>query len=111
MTTAKERLIADRDDTVKLIASLSGDWDGLVEASTQTGVDDEHDPEGATIAFERARIDASLSRARTHLTDIDDALRRLDQGTYGICEQCGAPIAAERLTARPATRTCLACAS
>ncbi|URM99359.1 TraR/DksA C4-type zinc finger protein [Actinomadura madurae] len=111
MTTAKERLIADRDDTVKLIASLSGDWDGLVEASTQTGVDDEHDPEGATIAFERARIDASLSRARTHLTDIDDALRRLDKGTYGICEQCGAPIAAERLTARPATRTCFACAS
>ncbi|TDB97228.1 hypothetical protein [Actinomadura sp. 7K534] len=73
MTTAEERLSADRADTLSLIASLSGDWDGVVEAN----VDDEHDPEGATIAFERARIGASLSRARTNLAEIDDALRRV----------------------------------
>lgn len=110
MTTTEERLIADRVSTLKLIASLSGDWDGVVEASAQTGVDDEHDPEGATIAFERARIEASLSRARAHLADIDDALRRLTDGAYGTCENCGGPIGAERLAARPATRTCITCA-
>lgn len=111
MSPGEERLLADRAGTLKLIASLSGDWDGVVEASSQTGVDDEHDPEGATIAFERARIEASLSRARARLADIDDALRRLREGTYGTCEQCGGPIGAERLAARPATRTCITCAT
>ncbi|SNR52169.1 transcriptional regulator, TraR/DksA family [Actinomadura mexicana] len=104
-------MIADRVGTLKLMASLTGDWEGVVEASAQTGVDDEHDPEGATIAYERARIDASLSRARTHLADIDGALGRLRDGTYGACERCGGPVGAERLAARPAARTCIACAS
>jgi RNA polymerase-binding transcription factor DksA len=110
MSTGEERLVADRADTLKLIASLTGDWDGLVEASAQTGVDDEHDPEGATIAFERARIESSLNRARERLADIDDALRRLAADTYGTCERCGGPIGAERLAARPSTRTCITCA-
>jgi RNA polymerase-binding transcription factor DksA len=109
MSTGEERLVADRADTLKLIASLTGDWDGLVEASAQTGVDDEHDPEGATIAFERARIESSLNRARERLADIDDALRRLAADTYGTCERCGGPIGAERLAARPSTRTCITC--
>ncbi|NKZ03853.1 TraR/DksA family transcriptional regulator [Actinomadura latina] len=111
MTTAEERLIADRDGTLKLMAALSRDWDGVVEASAQTGVDDEHDPEGATIAFERARIEASLSRARSQLADIEDALRRLRDGTYGTCERCGGPVGADRLDARPAARTCITCAA
>ncbi|WP_243723025.1 TraR/DksA C4-type zinc finger protein [Actinomadura sp. 7K507] len=100
-----------RTATLELIASLSGDWDGVVEASAQTGVDDEHDPEGATIAFERARIQSAMSQARTHLADIDDALHRLGDGTYGVCERCGRPVGAERLEARPTARTCFTCAS
>jgi DnaK suppressor protein len=111
VTTAQERLLADRAETLELMESLSGDWDGVVEASAQGGVDDEHDPEGATIAFERARIEASLSRARAQLADIDDALRRLGDGGYGACEQCGGPVGAQRLAARPAARTCFTCAS
>ena len=110
VSTVEERLSAERADTLKLVASLSGDWDGVVEASAQSNVDDEHDPEGATIAFERARIEASLARARAHLADIDDALRRLGDGDYGTCEKCGNPIGAERLAARPATKTCITCA-
>ncbi|CNF74256.1 General stress protein 16O [Mycobacterium tuberculosis] len=111
MTTAEERLSTDRAATVELIASLNADWDGVVEASSQANVGDEHDPEGATIAFERARIDASLHRARAQLADIDDALQRIRNGTYGTCERCGGPIAAERLAARPAARTCITCAA
>jgi RNA polymerase-binding transcription factor DksA len=41
---------------------------------------------------------------------VDEALRRLDQGVYGVCEGCGRPIPEERLLARPFARTCLACA-
>ncbi|MFI0408106.1 TraR/DksA family transcriptional regulator [Actinomadura sp. 3N508] len=111
MTTAEERLVADRESTLELVAALSADWDGVVNASVQANVDDEHDPEGATIAFERARIEASLTRARARLADIDDALRRLGDGTYGVCERCGDAIAAERLEARPFARTCFGCAS
>ncbi|NDU71583.1 TraR/DksA family transcriptional regulator [Actinomadura sp. DSM 109109] len=110
MTAAEERLGADRAATLKLMASLTGDWEGVVEASAQSNVDDEHDPEGATIAWERARIEASLSRARAHLADIDAALARLRDGTYGLCERCGGQIGAERLDARPAARTCITCA-
>lgn len=111
MATVEERLIADRADTLKLVASLSADWDDVVNASARSNVDDEHDPEGATIAFERARIEASLTRARARLADIDDALRRLADGTYGVCAECGGTIAVERLEARPFARTCFACAS
>ncbi|MCP2342221.1 TraR/DksA family transcriptional regulator [Actinomadura rupiterrae] len=109
--SARERLNGDRIDAQRLIAALSADWDGVVEASAQANSDDEHDPEGATIAFERARVQASLTRARAQLADIEDALRRLDIGTYGTCEQCGGPIAPDRLAARPAARTCFRCAS
>ncbi|GAA0286331.1 TraR/DksA C4-type zinc finger protein [Actinomadura nitritigenes] len=109
MTTAEERLIADRAGTLELLASLRRDWDGVVEASAQSNVDDEHDPEGATIAFERARIEASLNRAEARLAEIDGALRRLAGGAYGTCERCGGPIAPERLEARPTARTCVTC--
>ena len=111
VSAAEDRLIADRTATQQLIASLSGDWDGVVEASAQAAVDDEHDPEGATIAFERARIQSSLERARAHLIDIDEALRRLGDGTYGLCERCGGPVGAARLEARPTARTCITCAA
>ena len=104
-------MIADRAGLVELVASLSADWEAVVNASAQANGDDEHDPEGATIAFERARIEASLTRARARLADIDDALSRLEAGTYGVCEQCGDAIAVERLQARPSARTCFACAS
>jgi DnaK suppressor protein len=43
------------------------------------------------------------------LQAIDDALRRIDQGTYGICRDCGEPIAAARLNAIPWTRVCISC--
>lgn len=47
--TPEERLRADRARTLERVAALTGDWDGIVEASAQVSVDDEHDPEGATI--------------------------------------------------------------
>jgi DnaK suppressor protein len=111
VSTPEERLIADRARTLERIAALSGDWDGIVEASAQVGVDDEHDPEGATLAFERTQVEASLSRARAHLADLDDALRGIRDGTYGACVRCGGPIGAERLAARPTARTCITCAA
>jgi RNA polymerase-binding protein DksA len=74
-------------------------------------IDDEHDPEGSTIAFERAQIISLLQQARENLEFLDQALEQLDNGTFGICERCGQRIAFERLMARPTAHTCVSCAA
>jgi DnaK suppressor protein len=104
--TALERL---RDETRAEIATLDADLHALFEASRDDNADDEHDPEGATIAYERAQLTAVLEAARAQLAAVNDALSRLDAGTYGRCESCGKPIAAERLEIRPFATTCVTC--
>jgi DnaK suppressor protein len=106
-----ERLRAERRDTVAQIETLSQVVDGIVTAQTGTATDDEHDPEGQTIAYERAQAGAILQRARDRLVAIDRALERVADDSYGRCERCGQPIDPERLAALPATRTCITCAA
>ncbi|MEW2330740.1 TraR/DksA family transcriptional regulator [Micromonospora chersina] len=91
-------------------ATLAQDLEALFLASRDSNADDEHDPEGATIGFERAQLTALLAGARQRIADVDDALRRVDAATYGVCERCGQPIGDERLAARPFARFCMACA-
>jgi RNA polymerase-binding protein DksA len=90
---------------------LSHDFDAVVAASRDTNADDEHDPEGATIAFERSQVVALVRQAQHQLDEIDAAQRRLEAGSYGVCEECGSPIGDERLEARPTARLCLRCAA
>ena len=104
-------LIADRERTSELISSLSGNIASMVEASQLTAADDEHDPEGATIAFERSQASTLLAAARNHLADVDAALARIAAGNYGYCERCGLAVARDRLLARPTARTCIGCAA
>jgi RNA polymerase-binding protein DksA len=108
---ARARLEEDRQQTRRRLAALTDDYAGVVTASRDANADDEHDPEGATIGFERSQVGALIEQARDHLSEVDAALRRLEEGSYGVCERCGQPIAAQRLDARPAARTCIACAS
>jgi DnaK suppressor protein len=100
----------ERTAAEEQIAALTREFDSLVDASKASNADDEHDPEGATIAFERQQVVALLDAARRRLTDVEAALGRQAQGSYGICESCGRPIAPERLAVRPAARTCIDCA-
>ena len=111
MTTARLVLEEMRRRTEQRLADLRADYDGFVEASKDTNADDEHDPEGATIAFERSQVGALVRQAEEHLSEIDAALDRVEAGTYGVCEVCGRDIGAPRLEALPAARTCIACAS
>ncbi len=83
----------------------------MVAASRDTNADDEHDPEGATIAYERSQVAALVRHVKDHLVEIDSAIKRLDEETYGFCESCGRPISEGRLQARPAARTCIECAA
>jgi DnaK suppressor protein len=107
----RDALDAERQETRDRITALSRDFDGIVESSVGVATDDEHDPEGATIAFERTQLASLLDQARGHLAELDEARDRLRRGDYGRCERCGQPIAAERLAARPAARTCITCAA
>ena len=93
------------------IAALTREFEGIVESAALGATDDEHDPEGATIAFERAQTASLLEQAHARLADLDEAIRRIEAGTYGRCDDCGQPITADRLAARPAARTCIGCAA
>jgi DnaK suppressor protein len=104
-------LMAERAAVLAQIAALTREFDGVVAASRSSNADDEHDPEGATIAFERQQVVALLEAARRRLSDVEAALARRAAGGYGVCEVCGSSIPAERLAARPSARTCVACAS
>ncbi|MCE0485456.1 TraR/DksA family transcriptional regulator [Ornithinimicrobium sediminis] len=79
----------------------------LIEASRDSNADDEHDPEGQTIAFERAQLAAITDQAREHLGEVEATLDRVVEGTYGICQVCREPIDPARLQARPTARTCV----
>ena len=93
------------------ISDLRTSFAGIVDAAELTSTDDEHDPEGATIAYERAQVSALLRQAEEDLEALDLALERVDNGTAQTCESCGGPIAVERLLALPTTRLCIRCAS
>jgi DnaK suppressor protein len=103
-------LLQERARTVEQVAALTRQLDDIVASSEQVATDDEHDPEGHTLAFERQQIVALLADARARSSDADAALARLASGRYGVCEGCGSPITRERLQARPSARTCIACA-
>jgi RNA polymerase-binding transcription factor DksA len=105
--SSRDRLEADRRRTYRRLVALSDDYAGVVAASRDTNADDEHDPEGMTIAFERSQVDALVRQAREHLAEIDAAIARLETGTYGLCEVCGEPLPQGRLEARPTARTCM----
>jgi DnaK suppressor protein len=111
MDGPRRLLERDRADTLRRLAGLTDAFDEVVAASKDTNADDEHDPEGATIAFERSQVEALARQARGHLVEIDAAEARLEAGTYGVCERCGEPIAQARLEARPTARLCIGCAS
>ena len=106
----REVLTAEQAEVLARVGALSRSMEDIIGASESANADDEHDPEGSTIAFERAQMAALLAQARAHLTEVTGALRRLDAGRYGCCEGCGAAIAPERLRARPTARTCIHCA-
>ena len=89
------------------LADLTGDYAGMVEASRDSNADDEHDPEGATIAFERSQVGALADDARHQIGELEAALARVEEATYGVCEVCGTQIPPARLEARPSARTCI----
>jgi RNA polymerase-binding transcription factor DksA len=109
-TRLRDAIETERGRVTDQVASLQHSFDGIVDGTELTSTDDEHDPEGTTIAYERAQVSALLTQARDDLVVLDAALRLIDDGTIETCEACGGPIAYERLLALPGVRTCIQCA-
>lgn len=99
-----------RDQAAARLAAAEHDFDEIVAAASHANADDEHDPEGATIAYERSRVAAQRDQAAASLAAIDAQAQRLRQGTLTICEVCGSEIPLERIVAIVTTRRCVACA-
>jgi RNA polymerase-binding transcription factor DksA len=67
--------------------------------------------DSSQVTAERSEIEALTGSLSETLHDIEDALSKMDEGTYGRCESCGGDIGDARLEAMPAARLCIRCAS
>jgi len=97
----------ERQRKVALLPALRADITSANSARQDANVDDEHDPEGATIAFELSQASALLQQSSAGLEQVEAALARIAAGTYGTCAVCGEAIAEGRLEARPWTPYCI----
>ena len=103
----RSRIETKLSELASLLTQLERQRSGVVEASLESNADDEHDPEGATIGFERAQLDATIASTSEQIARLRSALERIDAGTYGVCEVCGQPIPAARLEVRPDATRCV----
>jgi DnaK suppressor protein len=106
---ARERLQQEKERVSALATDLraegldQSEGDQLSELSAY----DQHQAELGSETFEREKDISILEALETELAELEKALRKVDEGTYGICEACGNPIPTERLEAMPAARLCL----
>ncbi len=104
---AERRLRGRLAEVEARIAAQRRVVDGIVESARDANVDDEHDPEGATLAWERQQAAALAAEAQAERDRLLAALERVAAGTYGLCEVCGRTIPAGRLEVRPAATRCV----
>lgn len=106
MKATRERLMREQKSRRDLAARLRTEEANPPENSELSSVD-QHQAELGTETFERERDLTALMMVEAELEDIQRALRKIEQSTYGVCEECGKPIADERLEAKPWARYCI----
>jgi RNA polymerase-binding transcription factor DksA len=108
MDDPRGALTTERARSVSLLTDVERNMRDVSDARDGANTDDEHDPEGATLAWERASLGAVRDDARRRIGQVDAALARLDAGTYGRCTVGGEAIPEARLAAVPWAATCVA---
>ena len=110
VATQKAALLEERANYMKQAEELKAQADSLALEHEPGDVQfDEEGGEGGTSNVDR-ELDLLLSaQARASITEIDVALAKIDNGTYGLCEQCGAVIPEARLEALPHASLCVSC--
>jgi RNA polymerase-binding transcription factor DksA len=91
------RLQAERADALARMAGSDSAMSEVRAAKAGGVADDEHDPEGPTMTQEWSQRTAVLADVTAELHDIDRALARIADGTYGVCTRCGKRITVARL--------------
>lgn len=104
LTAHRDRLTAALKTLGTLDPVIAGDWVSTPEEDISTEADENVTADRMEAATER---DAELAALETEYRNVERALQKLDDGTYGSCEVCGETIEAERLTIEPAARTCI----
>lgn len=105
-------LLEERERVQRALANLRGDHPGTLDDEVEeiSSVSDNHPAETATATLDR-QIDYTLEENSGQvLTEVDAAVKRIDEGTYGGCVTCGEQIAEERLEAYPWASLCIDCA-
>lgn len=104
----RRRLLEERKRVVDAIENLHTENPGSIADETdEPTFQNNHLGDIATVTFDR-EMASTLEDNSTHvLTEIDGALQRMEDGTYGLCERCGQPIGAERLEALPWATLCI----
>ena len=107
----RSALLEERERVVGAIEYLHKENPGSIEDETEEMPIDNHLAENASVTLDR-EIDYSLEEnSEEILSAIDRALERIENGTYGICRNCGREIGEARLEALPWTDLCIDCAS
>ena len=106
-TTADARALleTERDELRQRLQDL-----GFADGGTGLEYDGNF-ADSSQVTAERGEAEALANTLRETLAEVEHALGKMDDGTYGTCESCGKPIAAPRLEAMPAARFCIDCAS
>lgn len=106
----RERLVEERTRLLAAVGFLERENPGSIgdELGELATAGDNHLGDTATATFDRELDEGLEEGAQQTLHAIDDALRKIEEGSYGVCEVCGEPIGAERLSAIPWARLCIA---
>ncbi|MDP1793480.1 MAG: TraR/DksA C4-type zinc finger protein [Acidimicrobiales bacterium] len=106
----KELLQTERAEYLRQVVELRNEADQMMRDAEPGDVQfDDESGEGASVALERERDLALASQHQGIVEEIEDALRKLERGTYGACESCGKMIMKARLEALPYARQCIDC--
>ena len=98
-TDARAALEQERDDLLRQLNELGNlNYDSNFADSSQ-------------VTAERGEAEVLVAKLRETLDEVERALAKQDEGTFGLCENCGKPIAPARLEAMPTARFCIDCAS
>ncbi len=104
-STQRDELVAERDHLVTQLRHM-GRAPGTSELDFDEGFAD-----SGQVTAERGEVDAIAGSLMENLAEIEAALAKLEDGSYGRCENCGNEIASPRLEAMPSARFCITCAS
>ena len=105
-SAARDIMREDREKLVRQLTDLGATENGELRKDLDFG---EGFADAAAITAERTEVLGLVETLKTHLDAVDEALIRIANGSYGVCDNCGTSISPARMEARPISRLCMSC--